>query len=85
MIAKQELKKMALKARMGSHFKTKPKITIRLFESLIKPILLYGSEVWGVECKITETNDIIELVHTKFCKMLLGTSKTAVTQDACRA
>ena len=89
-IAKQELKKMALKAlfqlkaRMGLHFRTKPKITIQLFDSLIKPILLYGSEVWGVECKRNDTNDVIELVHTKFCKMLLGTSKTAVN-NACRA
>ena len=38
----------------------------------------------SVDCKRNDTNDIIELEHTKFCKMLLGTSKTAVN-NACRA
>jgi hypothetical protein len=34
---------------------------------MIKPILLYGCEVWGF-CK----NEVLERVHLKFCKILLN-------------
>ena len=89
-VAKQELRKMALKAlfqlkaKMGAFFRTSPRITIKLFDSLVKPILLYGSEVWGIDNKLTDINEPIESVHTKFCKLLLGTSKLSVN-NACRA
>ena len=33
---------------------------------MVKPILLYGCEVWGFS-----NNDMIEDVHLKFCKLLL--------------
>jgi hypothetical protein len=33
---------------------------------MVKPILLYGCEVWGFS-----NNDIIEKVHLKFCQLLL--------------
>ena len=86
-IAKQELKLkitlralFQLKARIGSYFRTKPKITI-LSDSLIKPILAVRC---GVLIAKETTQTIIELVYTKFCKMLLGTSKTALN-NACRA
>ena len=86
-IAKQELKLkitlralFQLKARMGSYFRTKPKITI-LSDLLIKPILAVRC---GVLIAKETTQTIIELVYTKFCKMLLGTSKTALN-NACRA
>ena len=36
-----------------------------LFEKIIKPILLYGCEVWGLS-----NTDILERVHLKFCKLL---------------
>ena len=35
---------------------------VRLFDSMVLPILCYGSEVWGFD---------IERVHTKFLKQLL--------------
>jgi len=42
----------------------------KLFDSIVTPILLYGSEIWGVE-------DIsaVENFHTKFCKKLLRVHK----------
>jgi hypothetical protein len=43
------------------------KHTLDLFDKLILPILLYGSEVTGV----TNCN-IIEKIHLNFCKQLLG-------------
>jgi hypothetical protein len=38
-----------------------------LFDKIIKPILLYGCEVWGFS-----KNEIIERVHLRFCKQLLN-------------
>ena len=56
---------------------------LSLFDSLIKPQLLYGSEVWGAYVCRKPTIDHIrkqvfcgrfdhELVHVKFCKSVLG-------------
>ena len=69
---------------MGSHFRTDIKLTTRLFNCLIKPILLYGSEVWGVDTKDNLNNDPIEAIQVKFCKMLLGVSRKA-SNVACRS
>ena len=41
---------------------------------MVKPILLYGSEIWG--CKYTP---IIERVQTYYCKSFLGVSRTTNT------
>ena len=63
---------------MGVHFRSNLKLMIHdkeLFDSLIKPILLYGSEVWGIETKEPDSKNPIEAVHIKFCKLLLGTSR----------
>ena len=38
-------------------------IQLELFDILVKPILLYGCEVWA-----TERVDIIEKIHLRFCK-----------------
>ncbi len=42
-------------------------IQLKLFDSLVEPILLYGSEVWGFE-----NLEIIEKVHLQFCKRILN-------------
>ena len=73
-----------LKADLGTFFRSDIALTMKLFDSLIKPILLYGSEIWGADNKNeTKDNDPLEQVHIKFCKMVLGTSKTSVN-NACR-
>ena len=41
-----------------------------LFDKIVKPILLYGCEVWAVG-----NNDIVERVHLKFYKTLLHVKK----------
>ena len=55
-------------------------LSLDLFDKLIVPILLYGSEVWG-----TKHRESIEIVHTKFCKYILSvsynTSNAAVLGD----
>lgn len=42
-------------------------VQLKLFDSLVEPILLYGSEVWGYE-----NLEIIERVHLQFCKRILN-------------
>jgi hypothetical protein len=42
-----------------------------LFDKLVKPILLYGCEVWGFG-----NNEILERVQLKFCKFLLHLKTT---------
>ena len=67
---------LALSKRMCFDVKTK----LRLFDSLVFPILLYASEVSGIF-----GYDHIDKVHIKFCKNLLGvrvqTSNFAVCRD----
>ena len=48
-----------------------PKILFTIFEVKIKPLLLYGCEMWGVQ-KV----DKVERVHSKFCKMVLNVGRT---------
>ena len=43
----------------------------RIFDSMVKPILVYGSEIWG-----TEYSETIERVQVKFCKDYLRLGNT---------
>lgn len=46
------------------------KTKLLLFDRMIVPILLYGSEVWGIY-----NNDrykIVDKLHFRFCKYILG-------------
>ena len=73
-LARQALKKVALKAlyklrkEMGNHFRENIKLTMKLFDALISPILFYASEVWGIDCKGKLEKDPAELVQNKFLK-----------------
>ena len=48
-----------------------PSITcqLELFDSMVKPIILYGCETWGFR-----NNEIIDRLHLKLCKLYLKTS-----------
>ena len=48
------------------------KALFKIFDSLVVPILCYGSEVWGYEYQRK-----IEQVHINFCKSALGVGKYA--------
>ena len=48
------------------------KAFFKIFDSLVVPILCYGSEVWGYEYQRK-----IEQVHINFCKSVLGVGKYA--------
>ena len=62
-----------LKQKLGSYFRLHPLTTISLFDTLVKPILLYGSDFWG--CLNMPKNNPIENMYMKFCKDLLGVQK----------
>ena len=60
----------ALKTKLGLSFRRHLGTTMYLFDSLIKPILLYASDFWGT-LKLPGNNPV-ELMHRNFCKQLLG-------------
>ena len=64
---------MSMKYKLGPLFKNKPLISSKLFYSLVKPILLYASDFWGI-LKLPQNNPI-ENLHLSFCKQLLGVQK----------
>ena len=59
-----------LKNQLGPFFRKHPDVTLKLFDALIKPILLYASDFWGV-LKLPKNNPFDKL-HLRFCKELLG-------------
>ena len=44
---------------------------LELFDKLVVPMLLYGSDIWGYEYRYS-----MEIVQRKYCKMLLGVSSS---------
>ena len=89
--AQCELYKKALKAyfKLQKNFLSmNPKVqtSLHVFDHTIKPILLYGCEIWGsFNCKSNKfrrginitldhiySNTVSEKLHTKLCKFLLG-------------
>ena len=59
-----------LRTKMGDLFRKHVSITIELFDTLIKPILIYMSDFWG--CLKLPKNNPIEIFQNKFLKQLLG-------------
>ena len=49
----------------------KPDLLCHLFDSLVRPVAEYGSEVWGH----THAEEL-EIIHRKFCKFTLGVPGT---------
>ena len=55
-------------------------LKLKLFDTLIRPILTYGSEIWVKDFKIKEnTSDRLpfEILQNRLCKCLLGVHKKA--------
>ena len=69
---------------MGDHFRDDVQLTMKIFDTVISPILTYGSEVWGVDHDGKLENDPIEFVQTKFIRWLLGVNKFC-SSNACRS
>ena len=58
---------------MGTFFRQNVNMPLHLFDSLIKPILLCGSDFWG--CLKLPKNNPIENLQMTFCKELRGVQK----------
>ena len=67
-------------------YKPKIKTLLHIFDHTVKPVLLYGSEVWGTSMvnKINKEQRVLfnlskkmkqENVHIKFCKFSLDVGK----------
>jgi hypothetical protein len=75
-VCKNHLSEKAIKAmyeliKKGRKHNLSISCQLDLFDKLVKPILLYGCEIWG-SCN----NDILEKVHLKFCKIILHLKAT---------
>ena len=60
------------------------KLLEKLFDTMVVPILLYGSEIWGLLKTNHKESDPYEKFHLKFIKEILGVH-CKVSNDACRA
>ena len=70
----------ALKNKLGKLFRANIGITLHLFNSCIKPILLYASDFWGC-LKLPKPNPI-ETMYLKFCKDVLGVQIRTINTGA---
>ena len=66
-----------MKGKLGHFFRLYPLISLKLFNAMIKPVLLYASDFWG--CLKGPKSNLIENVHIMFCKHLLGVQKQTST------
>lgn len=77
-MAQQTLASQALKAvNILKHISYKcrglpPQTLLTLFDKMVLPVLLYGSEIWGYKSRIE-----IEKVQIKYCKFALGVGPSA--------
>ena len=71
---------MALMNKLGNNFKDYVTDSITLFDTLIKPILLYESDFWG--CLKYSANNPLDNLHMQFCKQLLGIQKNTTDVGA---
>ena len=60
---------------MGESFRLHLNVTIHLFDTLIKPILMYMSDFWGGLKSPDERKHPIEKFHMMACKQMLGVQK----------
>jgi len=63
------------------------RIWLKILQSVIEPIALYGSEVWGLllnhQFDKWDKNPI-ETLHAEFCESILGVQRNTLN-NACRA
>jgi hypothetical protein len=68
----------ALRSKLSNVVNVSMKLNLKLFDSMIKPIYTYGSEIWISDFDISKPNIDqypFEKIHNKFCKYTLGVHK----------
>ena len=72
-----------LRNSLGDVFSNDIRLTLKLFDCLVKPVLLYGADFWGcLKPSFNETNPI-EKLNIKLCKDLLRV-KRRTSNVGCR-
>ena len=56
-------------------FYENPNLTIKLFDSLVKPVLLYAGDFWGCFEFASSNKSPLEKLNRTLCKYLLGVKK----------
>ena len=78
----------AIRKEINFQNNTSPKVMLRLFDSVIQPVMLYGCEIWGVFGFRKSSTDYLkkyllnmrhefETLHTKLCRNILGVHRNA--------
>ena len=60
---------------LGVNFRNHAKLSLDLFDALVKPILIYGIELWGCLKQGLNDKNPIEKLNIKLCKHILGVTK----------
>ena len=60
-----------------------PQIQIHLFENLVRPILLYGNDVWGVNASIGTTIDKLFYHYMRCVLNVKSTTSNAIVVGEC--
>ena len=84
-----KLNSKALKAQFSikqNMYNANPSVLLKLYDTLIKPISLYGVEVWNLHAinwkdktlndLMMEDNFLFENIHNRFCKHILKVNKS---------
>ena len=64
-----------IKYALGHQLFNNPFLSFKIFDCIIKPILLYASDFWGLYSINSKGNGPCDNLHNRFCKWLLGVSK----------
>ena len=62
----------SLKSKLGNLRNLSPQLMLDIFDKLIRPIVVYGCDIWSDECC---KDSPIETVNVNFCRFILGVSK----------
>ena len=72
----------SLRSGIDIYLLNNPKLVLKLYDCMIKPILLYGAEVWGQQFYTHLQNNLKNIesiefgkLQSKICKQLLGDGK----------
>ena len=76
-------RKAFFKIKNSSGLNNPCRLLEKLFDTLVVPVVLYGSEIWGLETSLNDSEPF-EYMHMKFIKEILGVHYKA-TNVACRA
>ena len=79
--ARRPLSSMTCKIKTIGHLP--PEITFNLFDALIKPILTYGSDVWGFRATLWGTVDKVFLQFSRCILHVKATTSNIITVGEC--